>query len=63
MDWSTPPLAKWLVEGEVNGTYKALDRVAFVIPRGDAVDTGDAIVQELWNHISKEIGPIARPMN
>jgi acetyl-CoA synthetase len=35
--------------------------VAFVILRGDAVDSGDAIVQELRNHVGKEIGPIAKP--
>jgi len=35
--------------------------VAFVILRGDATDTGDAIIQELRNHVGKEIGPIAKP--
>ncbi|MFP5367993.1 MAG: AMP-binding enzyme, partial [Actinomycetes bacterium] len=35
--------------------------VAFVILRGDAVDSGDDIVQELRNHVGKEIGPIAKP--
>jgi acyl-CoA synthetase (AMP-forming)/AMP-acid ligase II len=35
--------------------------VAFVILRGDAVDAGDAIVQEVRNHVGKEIGPIAKP--
>jgi acetyl-CoA synthetase len=38
--------------------------VAFVTPRGDvAADrtAGDAFVQELRNHVAKEIGPIAKP--
>lgn len=35
--------------------------VAFVILRGDAADTGDAMVQELRTHVGKEIGPIAKP--
>ncbi|MCU1517107.1 MAG: acetate--CoA ligase, partial [Pseudarthrobacter sp.] len=35
--------------------------VAFVILRGDAVDTGDQIIQDLRNHVGKEIGPIAKP--
>ncbi len=36
--------------------------VAFVILRGGAEHTnGDALVQELRAHVSKEIGPIARP--
>ncbi|MDT4870942.1 Acetyl-coenzyme A synthetase [compost metagenome] len=35
--------------------------VAFVILRGDAVDSGDEIVQELRNHVGREIGPIAKP--
>jgi len=34
---------------------------AFVILRGDADDAGDATVQELRNHVAKEIGPIAKP--
>ncbi|NHA68272.1 acetate--CoA ligase [Phycicoccus flavus] len=34
---------------------------AFVILRGDAVDNGDETVQELRNHVAKEIGPIAKP--
>ncbi|WP_420831534.1 AMP-binding enzyme [Paenarthrobacter ureafaciens] len=32
--------------------------VAFVILRGDAVDSGDDMVQELRNHVGKEIGPL-----
>lgn len=35
--------------------------VAFVILRGGATDDGDATVQELRNHVAKEIGPIAKP--
>ncbi|WP_432848444.1 acetate--CoA ligase [Amycolatopsis sp. CA-161197] len=35
--------------------------VAFVILRGNAVDGGDEAVQELRNHVAKEIGPIAKP--
>ncbi|MFV0464331.1 MAG: acetate--CoA ligase [Nostocoides sp.] len=38
--------------------------VAFVILRSEATDgdtVGDALVQELRNHVAKEIGPIAKP--
>ena len=35
--------------------------VAFVILRGSAVDTGDALITELRNHVATEIGPIAKP--
>jgi acetyl-CoA synthetase len=35
--------------------------VAFVILRGSAADEGDSTVQELRQHVAKEIGPIARP--
>jgi acetyl-CoA synthetase len=35
--------------------------VAFVILRGNAVDGGEQAVQELRNHVAKEIGPIAKP--
>jgi acetyl-CoA synthetase len=34
---------------------------AFVILRGTAHDEGEATVQELRNHVAKEIGPIAKP--
>ncbi|WP_101397323.1 acetate--CoA ligase [Phycicoccus duodecadis] len=34
---------------------------AFVILRGEAVDHGEETVQELRNHVAKEIGPIAKP--
>ncbi|KMS75083.1 acetyl-CoA synthetase, partial [Streptomyces regensis] len=35
--------------------------VAFVILRGDAAKAGDEAIQELRNHVAKEIGPIAKP--
>ncbi|GHF03411.1 acetyl-coenzyme A synthetase [Amycolatopsis deserti] len=35
--------------------------VAFVILRGSAAEGGDEAVQELRNHVAKEIGPIAKP--
>lgn len=35
--------------------------VAFVILRGGSQDRGDETVQELRNHVAKEIGPIAKP--
>ncbi len=34
---------------------------AFVILRGGATDNGEETVQELRNHVAKEIGPIAKP--
>ena len=34
---------------------------AFVILRGDATDKGEETIQELRNHVAKEIGPIAKP--
>ncbi|GAA2735309.1 acetate--CoA ligase [Pedococcus aerophilus] len=34
---------------------------AFVILRGGFADNGDETVQELRNHVAKEIGPIAKP--
>jgi acetyl-CoA synthetase len=34
---------------------------AFVILRGGAHDEGEATIQELRNHVAKEIGPIAKP--
>ncbi len=34
---------------------------AFVILRGGHTDEGDATVQELRNHVAKQIGPIAKP--
>ncbi|WP_153504184.1 acetate--CoA ligase [Cumulibacter manganitolerans] len=35
--------------------------VAFVILRGGVEDSGDAVVQELRNHVASEISPIAKP--
>ena len=35
--------------------------VAFVILRGDAVDEGESLIQDLRAHVAKDIGPIARP--
>ena len=35
--------------------------VAFVILRGQRIDTDDALVAELKAHVAKEIGPIAKP--
>ncbi|MGZ4610915.1 MAG: AMP-binding enzyme, partial [Actinomycetes bacterium] len=35
--------------------------VAFVILRGSTADDGDVLVQELRQHVAKEIGPIAKP--
>jgi acetyl-CoA synthetase len=35
--------------------------VAFVILRGSAADSGEQAVQDLRNHVAKEIGPIAKP--
>ena len=34
---------------------------AFVILRSEAGDGGPDVVQELRNHVAKEIGPIAKP--
>jgi acetyl-CoA synthetase len=57
---SHPAVAEAAVVGAADETTGQAV-VAFVILRGDAVDTGEAIVQELRNHVSKEIGPIAKP--
>ncbi|MEO3934408.1 acetate--CoA ligase [Micrococcaceae bacterium Sec7.4] len=57
---SHPAVAEAAVVGAADETT-GQSVVAFVILRGDAVDTGDTIVQELRNHVSKEIGPIAKP--
>ncbi len=35
--------------------------VAFVILRGSTVDTGDALIKELKDQVSKDISPIAKP--
>jgi acetyl-CoA synthetase len=57
---SHPAVAEAAVVGAADETTGQAV-VAFVILRGDAVDSGDAIVQELRNHVGKEIGPIAKP--
>src|SRR4029453_7061535 len=57
---SRPSVAEAAVVGAADDTTGQAV-CAFVILRGDAVDTGDAIVQELRNHVGKEIGPIAKP--
>ncbi|MDJ0319209.1 acetate--CoA ligase [Pseudarthrobacter sp. PS3-L1] len=57
---SHPAVAEAAVVGAADETTGQAV-VAFVILRGNAVDTGDDIVQELRNHVGKEIGPIAKP--
>jgi len=57
---SHPAVAEAAVVGAADETTGQAV-VAFVILRGDAVDSGDTIVQELRNHVGKEIGPIAKP--
>ncbi len=57
---SHPAVAEAAVVGAADETTGQAV-VAFVILRGSAVDTGDDIVQELRNHVGKEIGPIAKP--
>jgi len=57
---SHPAVAEAAVVGAADETTGQAV-VAFVILRADAVDTGDTIVQELRNHVGKEIGPIAKP--
>jgi acetyl-CoA synthetase len=57
---SHPSVAEAAVVGAADETTGQAV-VAFVILREDATDTGDAIVQELRNHVGKEIGPIAKP--
>ena len=61
---SHPKVAEAAVVG-ANDEMTGQAPVAFVILRSDAVaegeDTGDALSQELRNHVAKEIGPIAKP--
>lgn len=59
---SHPAVAEAAVVGATDETTGQAV-VAFVILRGDAVNNGDATVQELRNHVGKEIGPIAKPKN
>ncbi|WP_020661615.1 acetate--CoA ligase [Amycolatopsis benzoatilytica] len=57
---SHPTVAEAAVVGATDPTT-GQGIVAFVILRGNAVDGGDGAVQELRNHVAKEIGPIAKP--
>ncbi|MFE0021819.1 acetate--CoA ligase [Amycolatopsis sp. NPDC059021] len=57
---SHPTVAEAAVVGATDPTT-GQGIVAFVILRGSASDGGDAAVQELRNHVAKEIGPIAKP--
>jgi acetyl-CoA synthetase len=55
-----PAVAEAAVVG-ANDDMTGQNIVAFVILRGSAVDTGDALITELRNHVATEIGPIAKP--
>ncbi|MEU3624370.1 acetate--CoA ligase [Amycolatopsis coloradensis] len=57
---SHPTVAEAAVVGAADPTT-GQGIVAFVILRGNAVDGGEQAVQELRNHVAKEIGPIAKP--
>ncbi|MBB5853522.1 acetate--CoA ligase [Amycolatopsis umgeniensis] len=57
---SHPTVAEAAVVGATDPTT-GQGIVAFVILRGNAVDGGEQAVQELRNHVAKEIGPIAKP--
>ncbi|GAA4118699.1 acetate--CoA ligase [Knoellia locipacati] len=57
---SHPSVAEAAVVGATDETTGQAV-VAFVILRGGAEDHGDQTVQELRNHVAKEIGPIAKP--
>ncbi|OZM73393.1 acetate--CoA ligase [Amycolatopsis antarctica] len=57
---SHPTVAEAAVVGAADPTT-GQGIVAFVILRGNAKDGGDEAVQELRNHVAKEIGPIAKP--
>ncbi len=57
---SHPKVAEAAVVGATDPTTgQAI--VAFTILRGGAADDGDATVQELRQHVSKMLGPIAKP--
>jgi acetyl-CoA synthetase len=60
---SHPKVAESAVVGATDPTTgQAI--VAFVIPRGStdiAGDAGEALIQELRDHVSKTLGPIAKP--
>jgi acetyl-CoA synthetase len=59
---SHPSVAEAAVVGATDPTT-GQGIVAFVILRGDVTDEskGEELVRELRNHVSKEIGPIAKP--
>ncbi|MGI8870031.1 MAG: acetate--CoA ligase [Mycobacteriales bacterium] len=58
---SHPKVAEAAVVGATDPTT-GQGIVAFVIPRGSGEGTeGDAFAQELRDHVTKEIGPIAKP--
>jgi acetyl-CoA synthetase len=57
---SHPSVAEAAVVGATDDTTGQAV-CAFVILRGGAEDHGDETVQELRNHVAKEIGPIAKP--
>jgi acetyl-CoA synthetase len=57
---SHPTVAEAAVVGATDATT-GQGIVAFVILRGDAVDSGEDLVKTLRQHVRKEIGPIASP--
>ncbi|WP_237492812.1 acetate--CoA ligase [Modestobacter sp. L9-4] len=57
---SHPTVAEAAVVGATDPTT-GQGIVAFVILRGDAVDSGEDLVKVLRQHVRKEIGPIASP--
>jgi len=57
---SHPTVAEAAVVGATDPTT-GQGIVAFVILRGDAVDSGEDLVTTLRQHVRKEIGPIASP--
>jgi acetyl-CoA synthetase len=57
---SHPAVAEAAVVGAADATT-GQGIVAFVILRSGSVDNGEVLVQELREHVSKEIGPIAKP--
>ncbi|MDP5227582.1 MULTISPECIES: acetate--CoA ligase [Arthrobacter] len=59
---SHPSVAEAAVVG-ANDETTGQAVVAFVILREGVENNGDATVQELRNHVGKEIGPIAKPKN
>ncbi|MCW2605549.1 MAG: Acetyl-coenzyme synthetase [Frankiales bacterium] len=57
---SHPKVAEAAVVGAQDATTgQAI--VAFVTVKGTTTDSGDAFLQELRDHVAKEIGPIAKP--